>query len=201
MQYIELLERKWGKFEATGHSLVNGKMPFVSDVARLNMLFTTESVDLIASRVHDRFHCDLPEQLIEFYKELNGCRLFFGSLNVFGIQNYPTEVYQPYDIFTENNHILGSIKGTSKDKCNMLFVASIGGDYAFGFDRDKPAQIIGIKKGADPSPVQAFPDFNSFFGFHFNRLINEYSADCKKIHPSSQFKGIPALENITIEIQ
>lgn len=201
MHYIELLESKWGALEEAGHCLVNGKMPFVSDVARLNMLFPTENIELFITRVHDRFQCDLPEQLIEFYKRFNGCRLFFGSLNVFGMQNHPDEVYQPYDLFVENNHIMGSIKGPSKDKCNMLFIASIGGDYAFGIAKDNPGTITGIKKGAKFSSVQVFPDFNAFFDFHFRRLFSEYSTDCRKIHPSIQFRGIPALENLSIEIQ
>ena len=201
MHYIEQVESKWGTLEEEGHCLVNGKVPFISDVARLNMIFPAENTELFISRVHDRFQCDLPEQLIEFYKKYNGCRLFFGSLNVFGMQNHPGEVYQPYDIFVENNHIMGAIKGSSKDAFNMLFVASIGGDYAFGIDKNNPGRITGIKKGAKYSIVQEFPDFNAFFDFHFRRLICEYSTDCRKIHPSVQFKGIPALENLTSEIQ
>ena len=201
MKFVELLESKWGAFEQNGHALVNGNMPFVSDVARLNMLFPTENADFITEFVRDKYQCELPDQLLEFYQKYNGCRLFFGSLNVFGIQRYPSEVYQPYDLFVENDHILGNMKRHSKEICEMVFVASIGGDYAFGVDKAHPEQIFGIKKGATSSPVQVFSDFNSFFDFHFGRLLDEYGIDCRKSHPSKQFIGIPALENLSTEIQ
>lgn len=201
MKFVELLESKWGAFELDGHAMVNGSMPFVSDVARLNMLFPMHDADAFASFVHEKYQCRLPDQLLDFYQEYNGCRLFFGSLNVFGIQNYPSEVYQPYDLFVENDHILGSMKKRSKTSCDLFFFASIGGDYAFGIEKENPGKITGIKKGSTCSPVQVFADFNSFFDFHFDRLINEYGTDCRKIHPSKQFIGTPALENLSIDIQ
>jgi len=108
-----------------------------------------------------------------------GCRLFFGSLNVFGLQNNPVEVYQPFDFFIENNHISGCQNGVKKNGNQIVFVASIGGDYAYGFIKESPKRIIGFKKGS-LKEVQDFPDFNSFFKFHFSRLFIEYDVDCKK---------------------
>ena len=201
MKFVETLTSKWGTFEKNGHAMVNGNMPFVSDTARLNMLFPAQNADAIADFVYKNYRCELPDQLLKFYQEYNGCRLFFGSLNLFGIQSYPTELYQPYDLFVENNHILGNMKKHSKDTNDLVFIASIGGDYAFGINKANPVEIIGIKKGMTFSPVQVFPDFNAFFDFHFNRLLNEYGADCRKKHPTKQFIGIPALENLSIEIQ
>ena len=199
MEYISLLESKWGKFEQTGHCLNNGKMPFISDLARLNMVFPADNVSGMLSKIHSSFGCDIPKQLADYYQSYNGCRLFFGSLNVFGLQNNPTEIYQPFDIFIENNHITGSLKGKGRENNQIVFVASIGGDYAYGFLKDSPERIIGVKKGSIKL-VQEFPDFNSFFEFHFNRLIDEYDTDCRKKHPIKQFQGIPALENVSTDI-
>lgn len=196
---IEPIEAKWGKMNQDGHALVNGNMPFISEEARLNMLFPTSNFNNIISNIHSKYNCQLPDQIREFYQVYNGCRLFFGSLNVFGIQSHLAELYQPYDIFVENNHILGSLKTAEKSNCKILFIASIGGDYAYGFDIEKPGKIVGIKKGK-LQIVQNFPDFNSFFNFHFNRLIEEYDENCKKKHPSKQFHGIPVLENVSTEI-
>lgn len=197
---ITPIEAKWGKMNLDGHALTNGSMPFISEEARLNMLFPTDNYSGMISAIHSKYGCQLPDQIKEFYQVYNGCRLFFGSLNVFGIQSYPTELYQPYDIYVENNHILGSLKTAEKSNCKILFVASIGGDYAYGINPENPEKIVGIKKGKLKA-VQEFPDFNSFFNFHFNRLIEEYDEKCKKKHPLKQFQGIPVLENVSTEIK
>lgn len=95
--------------------------------------------------------------------------------------------------------LTGSLKGNEKENNQIVFVASIGGDYAYGFFKDSPERIIGVKKGSIKL-VQEFPDFNSFFEFHFNRLIDEYDIDCRKKNPLKQFQGIPALENVSTDI-
>ncbi len=199
MDYLSMLTSKWGSFEAIGHCYNNGHMPFISEQARLNMLFAPENTDIFRNRICKQLAFGLPDELVDFYRTYNGCRLFFGGLNVFGWQMYPSEMYGPYDLFVENNHILGSLNPQDQKNCDLVFVASVGGDYAFGFEKKKPDRMIGIRKGS-LTPVQIFPGFIEFFDYHFHRLFDEYDKDCKKIHPDKHFQGIPVLENLTSDI-
>ena len=200
MEFVANIESKWGKLETVGHCMQNGKMPFVSEQARLNMLFLPEDINDLIAKVEKKFECRLPEQLIKFYTSFNGCRLFFNSLNVFGIQVHPSEQYQPFDLFVENNHILGSLKAKERKVCDLVFVSSIGGDYAFGFNRSNPSGIVGIRKGSLSAAVQCFDSFDVFFDHYYSKLLNEYGDDCRKKNPTRQFIGIPALEHQTNEI-
>ena len=200
MQYANLLEEKWGKLVPEGHCLLNGQMPFVSTKARLNMLFLPEEQAVLSERISKICDCTIPEQLKAFYSQFNGCRLFFSSLNVFGVQAHPAEIYEPFDLWIENNHILGNLSPKDRKKCDVVFFASIGGEYVFGFDKVNPSRVYGYKKGSLVC-VQEFPDFDSFFDFHFNRLINEYDEACRKKHPLKQYIGIPALEHLTTTIE
>lgn len=200
MQYANRLEEKWGKLEPVGHCFINGQMPFVSAKARLNMLFLPESQTVLSDRISKISDCTLPEQLRAFYSRYNGCRLFFSSLNVFGVQVHPSEVYEPFDLWIENNRIVGGLKPSDRKRCNLVFFASIGGEYVFGFDKDNSSRVFGCKKGS-LARVQEFPDFDTFFEFHFNRLIDEYDDSCRKKHPLKQYIGIPALEHLTTTIE
>ena len=200
MQYVNRLEERWGKLEPIGHCLLNGHMRFISDETWLNRLFLPEDQNVLSDRISKTRECSLPEQLRAFYSEHNGCRLFFSSLNVFGVQIHPYEVYEPFDLWIENNHILGNLKPSDRKRCNLFFFASIGGKYVFGFDKDNPSHIFGCKKGS-LACVQEFPDFDTFFEFHFNRLIDEYDDSCRKKHPLKRYAGIPALEHLTTTIE
>lgn len=197
--FTSLLEAKWGKLEPSDHCLQNGRMPFVSDQARLNLLFVPENTAALVDRAERQFGSKLPEQLIAFYRRFNGCRLFFSSLNIFGVQIHPADFYQPFDLFVENDHIYGTLNKKERNACDMVFFASIGGDYAFGFKPDDNQTIIGTKKGS-LAPVQTFDCFDAFFEFHFARLIDEYDVDCRKMHPDTRYKGIPVLEHQTNDI-
>ena len=75
------LENKWGEFVKIGHALCNKQMSFISDKAYLNVLYEPQTTAI--QEVFNSFGCNVLPELLTFYKQYNGCRLFFSSLNIF----------------------------------------------------------------------------------------------------------------------
>ena len=186
---LYLLESKWGKFEKNGHALCNKQMSFVSSKAYLNVLYETQ-IDTVQKVFASLGGAVLPE-LLEFYKKYNGCRLFFSSLNIFGIQCFDEEIYEPFDLELENR----IIQETFKDD-DYIFFASLGGDYAFAYKKDECSKIYAVKKGKK-KVLKKFDNFNSWFSYYFEALYNEYDDEGRKIHPNKRYKDIPALYHET----
>lgn len=196
---LERLEEKWGQFEKATNYVCNGKMPFVSGEARLNVLFDP----CFGAQVEDCFACQLKapvlEELKRFYQVSNGCRLFFGSLSVFGIACHPEDDYEPFDLFRENTNLVSKLGPLERRKCTYVFFASLGGDYVFGYDKKQPSKVFGFKPGS-LRILQEFPSFDDFWKHYFEGLFVEYDDDCRKIHRNEEDAGIPFLEHLTHEL-
>lgn len=186
------LENKWGGFSHPTHSdyEYNAPMHFISPNAKLNVLFSPKNEEDIHQLFLNHFDTDIPKDLMEFYKRYNGVRLFFGSLSVFGIQKFGEKDYQPYDLLMNNYN------NRDCNRYDLVLVATIGGQYVFGFKRNELTKIYGFKV-REGEIVQTFESFSDFFEHYFNCLFNEYDANAKKIHPNLNYKGIPCLEHLS----
>ena len=183
------LEKKWGKFAKIGRAFCNQQMPFISDKAYLNVLYEPQTTAI--QEVFNSLGCNVLPELLDFYKKYNGCRLFFSSLNIFGIQCFEEEIYEPFDLALEN-HI---IQETFKDN-NYVFFASLGGDYAFAYKKDDCSKIYAVKKGKK-KVIKVFESFDSWFSYYFDALYEEYDEEGQKKHPNKRYKEIPALYHET----
>ena len=190
------LEDKWGKFISKDHYKTNCPMPFISDDARLNVLFEKNGNDEINSLFRNSFGTEIPEELNEFYLNYNGCRLFFSSLNIFGIQKYNNEIFEPYDIRIENDRIFGKCKKLSSQ---YVFIGSLGGEYVFAFDKQEMKKILCFEIGKKKI-VKEYDSFNIFFDQMFDYLFDEYGSDGRKININKEYKGIPVLEHLTFKL-
>ncbi|MBR1651663.1 MAG: SMI1/KNR4 family protein [Lachnospiraceae bacterium] len=197
MDFLSTLEKKWGKMRKEGHYTANGKMSFISDETRLNVVFEPIDDSAIESAFYEKLKSEILPELKAFYKKHNGCRLFFSSLSVFGVQQNNREVYEPYDIVYENLNYYSSLR--EKKKPNIVFFASLGGKYLFGYDRIELSKVYCIKKGSKEIE-QEFDSFDEFFSHYFDALIKMYDADCHKVNPNEEYKGIPVLENVTYDL-
>lgn len=184
-----LLKSKWGGFIKNGHAFCNQQMPFISDKAYLNVLYEPQTTAI--QEVFNSFGCNVLPELLDFYKKYNGCRLFFSSLNIFGIQCFDEEIYEPFDLALEN-HI---IQETFKDN-NYVFFASLGGDYAFAYKKGECSKIYAVKKGKK-KVLKEFDNFDSWFSYYFDALYEEYDEEGQKKHPNKRYKEIPALYHET----
>ena len=136
---LNKIESKWGEFLTFGHALCNKQMTFVSEKAYLNILYKPQ-INAI-KKAFNSFSPTIPLDLLDFYKKYNGCRLFFSSLNIFGVQCFDEEIYEPFDLALENHIIQESFKDN-----NYVFFASLGGDYAFAYKKDECSKIYAVKK-------------------------------------------------------
>lgn len=194
--YFEKLEEKWGNFEEKDHYKTNCSMPFVSDDAKLNVIFSPEEVSEIEKAYSSIGDFVIPDDLLDFYKKCNGCRLFFGSLSIFGIQKYSEELFEPYDILGENRRLSSQMK---LDSSEYLFFGSLGGDYVFAYDIKNSRKVYGMPADKVEIVVE-FENFSVFFDYYFRKLLDEYDKQGRKKHPDEMYKGIPVLEHLTSEL-
>lgn len=183
------LEKKWGAFTKNGHALCCKQMPFISNKAFLNVLYEPQ-IDAIQD-VFEALGATIHPELMEFYKSFNGCRLFFSGLNIFGVQCFWEETYEPFDLRRENYVIQQSFKDD-----NYVFFASLGGDYAFAYKKDERSKIYAVQKGKKKI-LKSFDNFNSWFTYYFDALYEEYDDEGQKKHPNKQYKNIPVLYHET----
>ena len=179
------LEAKWGGFVKNGHALCNKQMPFVSTKAYLNVLYEPQKESI--QKAFGSLDATVPPELLNFYRQYNGCRLFFSGLNIFGIQCFEDEIYEPFDLGVENRNIQETFKNS-----DYIFFASLGGDYAFAYRKDECSQIYAIKKGKKKI-LKKFDSFETWFSYYFNVLYEEYDDEGRKKHPNKRYKDIPAL--------
>lgn len=198
MLKIELLEKKWGKLNRANNYLYNGDVDYISKKTKLNFIF--DKIDYALYKdVYGKLGLEIPPDLKNFYDSYNGCRLFFGSLNVFGIQINRKDEIVPFDIFLTNTNNLGKMKKADMQKYDIVNFGSLGGQYLFGYKKDDAKTIYCTENGS-VEVVKKYKDFDNWLDTYFDYLINEYDSDCKKIHPNKEYEGTPVLENLTYKL-
>lgn len=193
---LEIIEEKWGKLIHEEHYKWNCAMSFISDAAKLNVIFDSEDVYVIERALEEKLNAKLLPELKQFYLSHNGCRLFFSSFNIFGVQCHRQDIYEPFDIVQENLNNYAKMKWWERKQCKLLFFGSLSGDYIFGYDKEEMSRIYCVKAGSSKS-IYSFDSFQEFWNYIFERLLDEYDKDGHKKHPVKEFAGIPALENVT----
>lgn len=195
MFFVNQLTDKWGDFIILDHYKEQVKLPFISDKARLNVLFDPLPDNVITDIFERKLHSGILPELASFYKSFNGCRLFSSSLNIYGIQAYHDDVYEPFDLVRENFNHYSMLSEMASDM-NLVLFGSIGGDYRVGYDRDEMSGVYIFKVGATRI-LKTYNGFEQFFMSYFNYLIDEYDLAGKKIHVLDKYKDIPVLANVS----
>lgn len=195
-KYVDQLENKWGTLIRMGDSFVNGRMTFISDVAQLNVMFSplkNQEIEQIEMQLGT-----LPSQLKQLYKQTNGCRLFFGSLNILGVRKYSDDLFEPYGIVEENFSVHNEMIKNSCEDSNLVFIASLAGDYFFAHKKEETDKIYCVKRGSS-TVLKEFNDLEEMFDYYFTVLYNEYGSDCKKIHIKPEDKDIPVIAHLSCD--
>ena len=191
MRIKDFLVEKWGSGTELNNCWTQKKLSFISNDARLNILFNP--IPDVSS--YSKFFGEASsKQLLDFYRHYNGCKLFSGSLCVYGMQNQSNDLYQTYDLEWENQrvHQMLGLKG-------YLIFGSLGGQYLFAFktdSRDETVYCIDVDNG---DVIRSFENFDTLFSTLFNRLYEEYDEIGCKIHRNLKLKNIKPLFNVTFE--
>jgi len=195
MEIVQELERKWGPLFSSEHWAEQLDIPFVSEQAKLNILFNPLQISTIKDRFYKEFQILIPKQLEEFYSKFNGCRLFSDSLCIYGFQVYPDDVFEPYDVIKETQKANFKFKRFNP---YYFLVGSLGGQFLFAMDKTCPEKIYVINSD-NGKHIQTYNDFWECFSTVFGNLLNEYDSVGKKIHKNKKYTDIPILSNLSFD--
>lgn len=191
MNFKEKLIKKWGEGTELNNCWVQKKLNFISDEARLNILFHPLTDLTPYKKVLGNV---ASENLLEFYSRFNGCKLFSNSLCIYGLQEKSNETYQTYDLKWENNRVKLMLELN-----DYTFFGSLGGQYLFALKSDTIEETIYCINIDNGEVVKKFDNFNLLFSTLFNNLYKEYDENGQKTHKNKDFKNIKSLFNTTIE--
>lgn len=194
MDYYHELTEKWGQFKKNDHWLEQVDTTFISNKAKLNLLFEPIEQEEIKRRFHNHFGVFPPRFLLDFYKNTNGCRLFSNSLCIYGFQAYPSETFEPFDIVKETERVFSQHRFDQP----LVFFGALGGQYLFCFSLLDPNRIIIINADSFKR-VKEFNGFEKCFETIFRNLLDEYDLLGKKKHINKRFRNIPILANLSFE--
>jgi hypothetical protein len=192
MNIKNMLEDKWEPFKKENHHYSQCDLGFISKDARLNLLF--EPID--CEEIINQIGIQLPNDIKVFFKQTNGCRLFSNSLNIYGLQKYTNELFEPYDIVIENNKIQQESGGSL---VHYIFIGSLGGRYIAGFKRNDSTYGVYCFSTSSWELVKRYVSFDSFFTTLFNNLYNEYTINGHKIHKLDRYANVKVLHNMSFE--
>ena len=190
---IERLEKKWGLFEKDKYLLKQCDTSNKKKQSYLNVLF--DAVDLgKLQKVKDIFNCEIPLELLDFYKSFNGIMLFSESLRIYGLESNPNALYDPYDIIHQNED--DNICSYGEQYSNFV-VFGYYSYFLFCFDKTN-FEFLYVFDTRQKKIVYEFETMHGLITHYVDYFINEYDNDGKKIHYDKSLEGLP-IANVSLE--
>ena len=137
-------------------------------------------------KVENLLLCNIPQELIEFYKAYNGISLFSTSLQIYGISQYDDfETLDTLDIMKQN---LNSKLFIKCPKFSDMFIFGSYGYYCFCYKKiyDGNIYVIGTR---EKKVVHNFSTLDGLLNYYIEHLSAEYSSDGIKLHPEESRIG------------
>lgn len=190
---INRLESKWGLFVRDKYFLKQCDLSNDRNKNYLNVLFNPVSNNEY-ELAKELLKCEFHPSLNDFYKKYNGLMLFSESLRIYGIELGHNEIYDSYDIVSQN--INDDIKSYNKDFTNFI-VFGYYSSWLFCFDMTdlKFLYVVDTTKG---EIVYKFNSIEELLTHYIDYLINEYDINGKKIHYDKKLEGLP-IANVSLE--
>lgn len=195
MDILQELEKYWGPLTYFDHWIEQLDIPFVFEKAKFNLLFKPLPISEIRCIFQNEIQMSVPNQLEEFYLKYNGCRLFSDSLCIYGLQVYPEDVFEPYDVFKETQKLLFKFKHFNS---NHFLIGSLGGQFLFAMDKTNPIKVY-VFNSDTGKLVNTYEDFAECFCTVFSNLMKEYDSCGKKKHINKKYVNIPILSNLCFD--
>ena len=177
MDFVKLL-KKYGAMKKQNGGIVQCEI-LGKPGQFLNMFFDNIKLKEY-KKVENLLLCNIPQELIEFYKTYNGISLFSTSLQIYGISQYDDfEKLDTLDIMRQNVNSKLFIKCP---QFSDMFIFGSYGYYCFCYKKnyDKNIYVIGTR---EKKIVHIFPTLPELLKYYIDHLLVEYSANGIKLHP------------------
>lgn len=194
---IKKIESRWGKMLTENNYFYNGSPKYLKNKSYFNYIFKEIGLEKYYDFAKDHFF-GLPQELLDFYRECNGIRLFLSSFSIFGIQ-VNNDTMQPFDLAVENYNIHARMSGNNCDNDSLFFFGSYGGDYVFAYDINQDNGIYVYENGFNKQ-ILSFASLKELLCFFVDRMAIHYNEKCEKDKINVEFKKYPALANSMYDI-
>ena len=137
-------------------------------------------------KVENLLLCNIPQELINFYKAYNGISLFSTSLQIYGISQYDDfEELDPLDIMKQNMNSKLFIKCP---QFSDMFIFGSYGYYCFCYKKiyDGNIYVIGTR---EKKVVHSFSTLDQLLNYYIEHLSAEYGSEGIKLHPEESHIG------------
>ena len=151
----------------------------------LNMFFDNIKLKEY-KKVENLLLCNIPQELIEFYKAYNGISLFSTSLQIYGISQCDDfEELDTLDIMKQN---VNSKLFVKCPQFSDMFIFGSYGYYYFCYKKnyDGNIYVIGTR---EKKVVHNFSTLDGLLNYYIEHLGAEYSSDGIKLHPEESRIG------------
>ena len=169
MSYIKIIKSHLNSSSSIklGKSTLIQKTPHIGSEAYLHSLYDGLTETEVAA-LEKSIGRKIPNQLKEFYKEVNGLEFFSGSIAIFGLRsNYTRDVsatWQPYDIKTPN------IDERPKNATNdMIFFGAYDWDGSYLFLRSDDTNVHRCERDSN-TPINSWKSLEEFFSAEIVRI-------------------------------
>ena len=144
-EIINKIELKWGELLPEANYFYNGSPKYMKKKSYFNYVFKKIELGKYSDFAKEH-NFEMPQELLDFYKECNGIRLFLSSLSIYGFQ-VNDEANQPFDLAIENYNIHARMSGNNCDNDALFFFGSYGGDYVFAYNINQGDEISVYENG------------------------------------------------------
>ena len=194
---IKKIESRWGEMTTENNCFYNGSPKYLKNKSHFNYIFKKIGLEKYCDFAKEHFF-EMPQELIDFYQECNGIRLFLSSLSIYGFQ-VSTDTMQPFDLAIENYNIHARMSGNNCDNDALFFFGSYGGDYVFAYDINQSNEIYVYENGFN-KPILSFESLKDLLCFFVDRMSIHYNEKCEKDKINVEFKKYPALAHSMYDI-
>lgn len=194
---IQVITEKWGPLTESDSFKANGMPDYMQGTA-FNYIYLSSGKETVEKTLLKN-KIILSEELIDFYREYNGVKLFLSGFSIYGFP-LKRNKYNPYDFYVENFRIHFEMANNNCDKPEWIFFGSFTGLYVFAYDRLSEKQYVCVERGKSDI-LLSFDSFEELVSYFVLSIITKYDENCNKLIPNDEYRDIPILANSMVALE
>lgn len=194
---IKVITEKWGTLTELDSFKANGMPDYMQGTA-FNYIYIMSEKETV-EKILRKNKIILSEELIDFYREYNGVKLFLSGFSLYGFP-IKRNTYNPYDFCVENMRIHIEMVNNNCDKPEWIFFGSYAGLYVFAYDRLSVKQYVCVERGKSDI-LLSFDSFEELVSYFVLSIITKYDENCNKLIPNEEYRDIPVLANAMVALE